>query len=158
MILYNKQYIVICKRYTLLYSCHFCTFFIILYILVIVVQFVVHSGSFEPCTFFKNLVHFLYILGKIGEQSRWTDMMIVNMAVWGGSLSHLFFFKSDMMVVNMAVGVLLLPLGSMDWLIICPWVIKSKLKSFVFIKKQSYLFLISRDLLYYHSLRDKYDY
>jgi hypothetical protein len=28
----------------------------------------------------------------------------------------------------------------MDWLIICPWVIKSKLKSFVFIKKQSYLF------------------
>ena len=64
-----------------------------------------------------------------------------------------FFFKSNMMVVKypwalpppppifFVGGGLLLPLWSMDWLIICPWVIKSKLKSFFFIKKQSCMFL-----------------
>ena len=87
-----------------------------------------------------------------------------------------FFFKSDMMVVNMALGGgsvgspppprvylwalplppffcggLLLPLGSMDWLIICPWVIKSKLKSFISLKNS--LTCLTTTYLLYNSLQ-----
>ena len=58
---YNVVYLWYCSYMygTLLYSSHFCTLCIILYIL----------GHLNPVqsTFSKNFVHFLYILGKIGK-------------------------------------------------------------------------------------------